>query len=73
MSTIETIKEVLEQNVDADPSEIMPETTFESLKIDSLDMTTIVCDLEEAFDIELENLAGIETIGQLVEHIEGLQ
>ena len=36
-------------------------------------MTTIVCDLEEAFDIELENLEGVQTVGQLVELVESMQ
>lgn len=50
-----------------------PDTTFDSLMIDSLDMTTIVCDLEEAFDIELENLDGVSTVGELVQLVEELQ
>ena len=73
MATIDTIKDVLEQDADVNPEAVSAETTFESLGIDSLDMTTIVCDLEEAFDVELENLEGVQTVGQLVELVEGLR
>lgn len=73
MATIDTIKDVLEQDADVNPEAVVAETTFESLGIDSLDMTTIVCDLEEAFDIELENLEGVQTVGQLVELVESMQ
>jgi acyl carrier protein len=73
MATIDTIKDVLEQSADVDRDEVTPDTTFDSLMIDSLDMTTIVCDLEEAFDIELENLDGVSTVGELVQLVEELQ
>lgn len=73
MATIDTIKDVLEQSADVDRDEVTLETTFDSLMIDSLDMTTIVCDLEEAFDIELENLDGVSTVGELVQLVEELQ
>ena len=73
METIETIKEILEQGADVDPEQVKPETTFDELNIDSLDMTTILCDLEEAFDIELPNLEGVVTVGDLVSLIEGLK
>ena len=72
MATIETIAEILEQGAGVDPADVKPETTFEELNIDSLDMTTIICDLEEAFDVELPNLADVETVGALVELIEGM-
>ena len=73
MATIDTIKDVLEQSADVDRDEVTPDTTFDSLMIDSLDMTTIVCDLEEAFDNELENLDGVSTVGELVQLVEELQ
>ena len=73
METIETIKEILEQGADVDPAQVDSETTFEELNIDSLDMTTILCDLEEAFEVELPNLEGVVTVGDLVSLIEGMK
>ena len=72
MATIDTIREILEQGAGTDPARVELETTFEELEIDSLDMTTIICDLEEAFDVELANLEGVVTVGDLVDLIEGM-
>lgn len=36
-------------------------------------MTELVCAVEEEFDIELENLEDIKTVGQLVERIDSLR
>ena len=62
MTTIDTIKDILHENLDIDPADITEESTFESLNIDSLDI-----DLGEFDDSE-----GIETLGQFVEYVEGL-
>ena len=73
MATIDTIAGVLESNLDIDPATVTPEATFESLGIDSLDMVELICDLEEKCEIEFGEPEGIETIGQLVAHIDSLK
>ena len=40
--------------LELDPSEITPESSFESLGIDSLDTVEMVMDLEDELGIELE-------------------
>ena len=72
MATIDTIKDVLEENLDIDPAEVDEDSTFESLGIDSLDMVELICDLEERLDIEFGEPEGLETVGDLVEYIEEL-
>ena len=72
MATIDTIAGVLESNLDIDPATVTPEATFESLGIDSLDMVELICDLEEKCDVEFGEPEGIETVGQLVAHIDSL-
>ena len=72
MATIDTIAGVLESNLDIDPATVTPEATFESLGIDSLDMVELICDIEEKCDIEFGEPEGIETVGQLVAHIDSL-
>ena len=42
------------KQLDLDPSEITPESTFESLGIDSLDVVEMIMDLESELGIELE-------------------
>ena len=44
----------------------------QSLGIDSLDMVELICDLEEKCDVEFGEPEGIETVGQLVAHIDSL-
>ena len=73
MATIDTIKEVLQDNLDIEPETVNEESTFESLGIDSLDMMELICDLEEKCEIEFGEPEGIETIGQLVAHIDSLK
>ena len=72
MATIDTIKTILEENLDIDPSTVTAESTFDSLGIDSLDMVELICDLEEKCDVEFGEPEGIETVGQLVAHIDSL-
>ena len=73
MSTIDTVKEVLSENLDIDADQITEEATMEALGIDSLDMMELICDLEEKCEIEFGEPEGIETIGQLVAHIDSLK
>ena len=70
MATIDTVKEVLSENLDIDADQITEEATMEALGIDSLDMMELICDLEEKCEIEFGEPEGIETIGQLVAHID---
>ena len=72
MATIDTITNILQENLDIDPSTVTAESTFDSLGIDSLDMVELICDLEEKCDVEFGEPEGIETVGQLVAHIDSL-
>lgn len=72
MATIDTVKEVLQENLDIDPETVQPESTLESLGIDSLDMVELICDLEEKCDVDFGEPEGLETVGDLVEYIDNL-
>ncbi|WP_417303236.1 acyl carrier protein, partial [Ellagibacter isourolithinifaciens] len=72
MATLDTVKEVLESNLDIDPENVTEDATFDDLGIDSLDMVELICDLEEKCDVEFGEPEGIETVGQLVAHIDSL-
>ena len=63
MATIDTIKEVLQDNLDIEPETVNEESTFESLGIDSL---------EEKCDVDFGEPEGLETVGDLVEYIDNL-
>ena len=72
MATLDTVKEVLESNLDIDPENVTEDATFEDLGIDSLDMVELICELEERCDIEFGEPEGIDTIGAMVAYIDSL-
>ena len=72
MATIDTIKTVLNDNLDIDPDTVTEESTFETLGVDSLDMAELTCSLEEELDIDFGEPEGLTTIGDLVEYIDSL-
>jgi acyl carrier protein len=66
----EKISGIIAEKMDIDTSDISMESTFESLKIDSLDMVEIVMDIEEEFDISIEEAENLKTVADLVNFIE---
>lgn len=59
------------KQLDLDASEITPESTFESLGIDSLDIVEMIMDLESELGIELDlEDQRIATFGELAEFID---
>ena len=59
------------KQLELDASEITPESTFESLGIDSLDIVEMIMDLESELGIELDlEDQKIATFGELAEFIE---
>ena len=67
---MDKLKKVLAEHIEADPSTITPESTFESLGIDSLDTVEMVMELEEELGIELELDEKVESVGELLAFIE---
>ena len=65
----EKIQAYLANQLDISPDDITPETTFESLGIDSLDTVEMVMDLEEQLGVDLELEEKLTTVGELVEFV----
>lgn len=72
MATLDTVKEVLESNLDIDPENVTEDATFDDLGIDSLDMVELICDLEEKCSVGFGEPEGLTTVGDLVEYIDNL-
>ena len=72
MDTLATIKAILNDRLDIDPESVTETSTFASLGIDSLDMVELICDLEEACDVDFGEPEGLDTVGALVEYIDSL-
>lgn len=68
------IYEIVGQQAKVDPSGLTPETRFEDLDLQSLDIVELVFSLEDKFDIEIpyspnqQNAAGVsfQTIGDVI-------
>ena len=59
------------KQLDLDPSEITPDSSFESLGIDSLDIVEMIMDLESELGVELElEEQNIATFGELAAFID---
>ena len=59
------------KQLELDPTEITPDSTFESLGIDSLDIVEMIMDLESELGVELEmEDQKIATFGELAEFID---
>lgn len=72
MATLDTVKDILQENLDIEPENVNEDSTFESLGVDSLDMVELICEIEEKCDVEFGEPEGLETVGQLVEYIDSL-
>ena len=72
MATIDTIKEILQENLDIDPATVNEASTFDTLNIDSLDLVQLVCDLEDKLGIDFGEPEGLSNVGDVVKHIESL-
>ena len=68
----EKIQSYLAAQLDIPAEEITRETTFEGLGIDSLDMVELICDLEEACEVDFGEPEGLVTVGDLVAYIDSL-
>ncbi len=66
----EKVAALIAEKIDCEVSEIKPETKFEDLSIDSLDVTEIAMSIEDEFDIEFEVPQGITTVEELVKAVE---
>ena len=73
MATIDTIRKILGDNLSIEPEQIEEDTTLDSIDIDSLDLVELICDIEDAEGIGFGEPEGLETIGDIVEHIDSLK
>lgn len=75
MNIFEKVKSIVAEQLGVDAADITPETTFDDLNADSLDVVELIMALEEEFDIEIpdEDAEKIKTVGDAVEYIKERQ
>ncbi len=66
----EAIREVICEQLGVENEEVKLETTFEELGADSLDLFQIVIELEEKYDIQIEDVEELKTIKDSVDYVE---
>lgn len=71
MSTLETIRKLMQERLHLKPEETEPEQSLEALGIDSLSVVELMFELEDAFHIKLtEERAPIRTVGDVVSLVD---
>ncbi|WP_066894725.1 acyl carrier protein [Clostridium nigeriense] len=69
----EKIKEIVVDQLGVNGEDVKLETSFiEDLGADSLDLFQVVMDLEDAFNVKVENVENIKTVGDAVKYIESV-
>ncbi len=66
----EKVKEIVIEQLGLEGNEITEETSFDSLGVDSLDLFQIIIEIEEAFNIQIENAEEMKTVKDAVKYIE---
>lgn len=67
----EKIREIISEQLDKDVNEITMETKFkEDLEADSLDLFQIINDIEDEFNIKIEDVESISTVADAVKFVE---
>lgn len=66
----EKIKEIIVNQLGVEEEEVTMETSFQDLGVDSLDLFQIIIELEEAFNIQIEDAESIKTVEDAVKYIE---
>ena len=73
MSTLETLQAIIQDKLDIDPASVTPEATFESLKLDSLDIVEVICEVEDTLGIDFGEPEGLNSIADVVAYIDSLK
>ena len=58
------------ESLSLEKDDIKLDSTFKSLEIDSLDVFELVTELEEEFDIEIDDAENLKSVQDLVTYIE---
>lgn len=69
----EKIKEIVIDQLGVNEEDVKLETNFiEDLGADSLDLFQVVMEIEDAFDVKVENVENIKTVRDAVKYIENV-
>ena len=67
----EKIREIVVEQLGVNEEDVKLETSFiEDLEADSLDLFQVIMELEDAFDVKVEEVENIKTVADAVNFIE---
>jgi len=66
----EEIRDVICEQLEVTPEEVLLETTFEELGADSLDLFQVVIEIEEKYEIQLDEAEKIKSVKDAVDFVE---
>ena len=71
MGVFDKVKAIVVEQLGVDEATVTPETSFEELNADSLDIVELIMALEEAFDLDIpdEEAEKIRTVGDAANYI----
>ena len=65
----ENIRKIICDQLEIDEDKVTLETTFEELGADSLDLFQVIVEIEEAYDVQLEDAEKIRTVKDAVDYV----
>ncbi len=68
----EKIREIICEKLEISEDKVTLETSFEDLGADSLDLFEVIMDIEEEFDIKLDDPTKIKTVNDAVKYVENM-
>lgn len=66
----EEIRDIICEQLGIEKDDVTLDTTFEELGADSLDLFQIVIELEEKYNVQIEEVEGLKTIKDAIEYVE---
>ena len=73
MTTLDTIKKLLNESAGIDESKITEDATLKTLDLDSIDLAELICNLEDELEIDFGNPTDLNTIGDVVRHVDSVK
>ena len=70
MNTLEQLEKIISDYKPLEAGSLKPETSFESLQLDSLDMVDMAMVCEDTFGVTVEVNENLKTVGDLIAIIE---
>lgn len=71
MDVMNKVAEALASRRGSDAAAIKPETRFQELSLDSLDVAELIMELEDTFNVTIDMSTLDGTVGDLVKQVEG--